>query len=65
MAGWNKEEYFQREIERIRELQAEGCTDREILDMNNFSLEALEKAGLPLTNLVPQLEEQENIVFSR
>jgi hypothetical protein len=59
MSGWNYEEYMNGQIRKIKKLQEKGYVAREILDRNEFSLEALRACELPLTYLVPKAEGQE------
>jgi hypothetical protein len=42
MSGWNYEEYLNGQIAEIKELKAKGCGDKDIMNTNNFCLEALE-----------------------
>lgn len=53
------EKHLKSEIEKIEKLKKKGYTDREILDKNEFSYEALEACGLPISYLIPKLDGQE------
>lgn len=59
MSGWNYEEYLNGQIAEIKKLKEEGCSDKDIMNTNNYCLEALEACGLPISYLVPKIEGQE------
>jgi len=58
MDRWDDEELLNTEIKKIEDLKAEGFMEKDILDLNEFSYEAIRLCGLPLTYLIPKSEPQ-------
>ena len=58
MDGWDYEDFLNTEIEKIEDLKAKGFMEKDILDLNEFSNEAIRLCGLPLTYLIPKSEPQ-------
>lgn len=53
---WDYDKWILEQIEEIKKLQMQGYTTKQILDMDEFSLTALNKCGLPVSYLIPQIE---------
>ncbi|MDR3542908.1 MAG: hypothetical protein P4L69_18385 [Desulfosporosinus sp.] len=47
MDRWDYEEFLNTEIRKIEDLKAKGFMAKEILDLNEFSYEAIRLCGLP------------------
>lgn len=53
---WDYDKWMEEQTEEIKKLQVQGYTTKQILDMDKFSLTVLDKCGLPVSYLVPQIE---------
>lgn len=57
-----RKEYFNnlllKEVEEVKQLIDEGRSRREILLMNEYSKEVLEKAGIGISDVIPRKEPQ-------
>lgn len=60
---WDYQEYLKQQMEEIEKLKKEGKTVRDIINSNMFCYEALDRCGIPLTFLVPELEGQDMDLF--
>lgn len=58
MKEWHFEEYLNAQIEEIKQLKANGYTDRDILDKKKFCCDALDACSIPITYLLPRIEGQ-------
>ncbi|MDR3586986.1 MAG: hypothetical protein P4L59_16995 [Desulfosporosinus sp.] len=58
MDRWDYEEFLNTEIQKINDLKSKGFMVRDLLDLNEFSYEALKRCGLPPTYLIPKSEPQ-------
>ncbi|CDX00629.1 Hypothetical protein DPCES_0742 [Desulfitobacterium hafniense] len=54
----NKEDLLKEEVKKIKDLIAQGYTARHIIDLNDFSYEALKCCGLPASYLIPKTDPQ-------
>lgn len=58
MDGWDYEEFLSAEIKKIEDLKTKGISEKDIIDLNEFSFKSLRLCGLPLTYLAPTANPQ-------